>query len=103
LLIILSPYAPHIAEELWQACGEKESIVKAAFPQWHEAYIRESSVVYPVAFNGKTRYQIQVPAEMPQQEVQALALAHEEAAKWLNGVPPKKVIVVPGRMLNVVV
>jgi leucyl-tRNA synthetase len=103
LLVILSPYAPHIAEELWQACGEKESIVKAAFPQWHEAYIRESSVVYPVAFNGKTRYQIQVPAEMPQQEVQELALSHEEAAKWLNGVPPKKVIVVPGRMVNVVI
>jgi leucyl-tRNA synthetase len=103
LLIILSPYAPHIAEELWQACGEKESIVKAAFPKWDDAYIRESSVVYPVAFNGKTRYQIQVPAEMPQQEVQALALAHEEASKWLNGVSPKKVIVVPGRMVNVVV
>lgn len=103
LLVILSPYAPHIAEELWQACGEKESIVRAAFPQWNEAYIRESSVVYPVAFNGKTRYQIQVPAEMPQQEVQAFALAHEEASKWLNGVSPKKVIVVPGRMVNVVV
>jgi leucyl-tRNA synthetase len=103
LLVILSPYAPHIAEELWQACGEKESIVRAAFPQWNEAYIRESSVVYPVAFNGKTRYQIQVPAEMPQQEVQALALAHEDASKWLNGVSPKKVIVVPGRMVNVVV
>ena len=103
LLIILSPYAPHIAEELWQACGETESITKAAFPQWNEAFIRESAVVYPVAFNGKTRYQIQVPVDMPQQEVQELALAHEEASKWLNGGNPKKVIVVPGRMVNVVV
>lgn len=103
LLIILSPYAPHIAEELWQACGETESITKASFPKWSEAFIRESAVVYPVAFNGKTRYQIQVPVDMPQQEVQALALAHEEAAKWLNGTSPKKVIVVPGRMVNVVV
>ena len=103
LLIILSPYAPHIAEELWQACGETESITKAAFPQWNEAFIRESAVVYPVAFNGKTRYQIQVPVDMPQQEVQELALAHEEASKWLNGGNPKKVIVVPGRMVNVVI
>ena len=103
LLIILSPYAPHIAEELWQACGETESITKAAFPKWNEAFIRESAVVYPVAFNGKTRYQIQVPVDMPQQEVQELALAHEEASKWLNGGNPKKVIVVPGRMVNVVV
>jgi len=103
LLIILSPYAPHIAEELWQACGETESITKASFPKWSEAFIRESAVVYPVAFNGKTRYQIQVPVDMPQQEVQALALGHEEAPKWLNGASPKKVIVVPGRMVNVVV
>jgi leucyl-tRNA synthetase len=103
LLIILSPYAPHIAEELWQACGETESITKASFPKWNEAFIRESAVVYPVAFNGKTRYQIQVPVDMPQQEVQELALSHEEASKWLNGGKPKKVIVVPGRMVNVVV
>jgi len=103
LLIILSPYAPHIAEELWQACGETESITKASFPNWNEAFIRESAVVYPVAFNGKTRYQIQVPVDMPQQEVQELALSHEEASKWLNGGKPKKVIVVPGRMVNVVV
>ena len=103
LLVIISPYAPHIAEELWQACGERESITKASFPQWNEAFIRESEVVYPVAFNGKTRYQIQVPIDMSQQEVQALALAHEEASKWLNGTAPKKVIVVPGRMVNVVV
>jgi leucyl-tRNA synthetase len=103
LLIILSPYAPHIAEELWQACGESESITKASFPKWNEAFIRESAVVYPVAFNGKMRYQIQVPVNMSQQEVQELALRHEEASKWLNGASPKKVIVVPGRMVNVVV
>lgn len=101
-LIILSPYAPHIAEELWQASGEQGSVVKARFPVWKEEFIRESKVTYPVAFNGKTRYQIQVPAEMPQAEVQALALGHEEASKWLNGGQPKKVIVVPGRMVNIV-
>lgn len=101
-LIILSPYAPHIAEELWQASGGQGSVVNARFPEWKEEFIRESKVTYPVAFNGKTRYQIQVPAEMPQAEVQALALGHEEASKWLNGGQPKKVIVVPGRMVNIV-
>ena len=102
LLIILSPYAPHIAEELWAAIGEKGSVTKAAFPQWNEDFIKESSVAYPVAFNGKVRYQINVPADMPQNEVQETALSHEEFAKWTNGTP-KKIIVVPGRMVNVVV
>lgn len=102
-VILLAPYAPHIAEELWHAAGGQGSVVNATFPAWNEAFIRESSVSYPVAFNGKTRYQIQVPADMPQQEVQAIALAHEEAERWLQGAAPKKVIVVPGRMVNVVI
>jgi leucyl-tRNA synthetase len=102
-VILLAPYAPHIAEELWHAAGGQGSVVNATFPAWNEAFIRESSVSYPVAFNGKTRYQIQVPADMPQQEVQTIALAHEEAERWLQGAAPKKVIVVPGRMVNVVI
>jgi leucyl-tRNA synthetase len=105
LLVILSPYAPHIAEELWQEVrseGDAEFIVNAKFPEWKEAFIAETTANYPVAFNGKVRYQISVPVDMPQSEVQTLALAHEEASKWLNG-PPKKVIVVPGRMVNIVV
>ena len=101
-LIVLSPYAPHIAEELWSACGETSSIINATYPAWNEAFIKESSVMYPVAFNGKTRFQITVPADMPQAEVQAIALANEESQKWLNGAAPKKVIVVPGRMVNIV-
>jgi leucyl-tRNA synthetase len=101
-LIVLSPYAPHIAEELWSACGETSSIINASYPAWNEAFIKESSVMYPVAFNGKTRFQITVPADMPQAEVQAIALANEESQKWLNGAAPKKVIVVPGRMVNIV-
>ncbi len=101
-LIVLSPYAPHIAEELWSVCGETSSIINATYPAWNEAFIKESSVMYPVAFNGKTRFQITVPADMPQAEVQAIALANEESQKWLNGAAPKKVIVVPGRMVNIV-
>jgi leucyl-tRNA synthetase len=101
-LIVLSPYAPHIAEELWSACGETTSIINATYPAWNESFIKESSVMYPVAFNGKTRFQITVPADMPQAEIQAIALANEESQKWLNGAAPKKVIVVPGRMVNIV-
>ncbi len=103
LSIIIAPYAPHMAEELWQACGGAGSVVDAQFPKWNESFIKESSIAYPVAFNGKVRYQIQVAADMPQAEVQALALSHEDAAKWLPEGGPKKVIVVPGRMVNVVI
>ncbi|MEZ5173185.1 MAG: leucine--tRNA ligase [Bacteroidia bacterium] len=103
LLVILSPYAPHIAEELWHAIGESGFVVDALFPQWNEDFIKESSVSYPVAFNGKTRFHISVAAEMPKEEVEKVALSDPEAAKWLNGAKPKKVIVVPGRMVNIVV
>jgi leucyl-tRNA synthetase len=103
LSVIIAPYAPHMAEELWLACDGAGSVVDAQFPQWNEGFIKESTVAYPVAFNGKVRYQILVAADMPQAEVQALALSHEEAAKWLPEGGPKKVIVVPGRMVNVVI
>ena len=102
LLIILSPYAPHISEELWSALGETGFVVNAVFPEWKEEFIKESKVNYPVAFNGKTRFNILVPAEMPKEEVEKLAMEHEETTKWLQGATPKKVIVVPGRMVNVV-
>jgi leucyl-tRNA synthetase len=103
LSVIIAPYAPHMAEELWLACAGEGSVVDAQFPLWNEGFIKESTVAYPVAFNGKVRYQILVAADMPQSEVQALALSHEEAAKWLPEGGPKKVIVVPGRMVNVVI
>ena len=102
LLVVLSPYAPHIAEELWHGLGEPGFIVDAEFPQWNESFIKESKVSYPVAFNGKTRFSILVQADMPKEEVEKLALSNEEAVKWLNGASPKKVIVVPGRMVNIV-
>ena len=103
LLIAIAPFAPHIAEELWTAIGEKETIFNAAFPQFNEAFIKETSIAYPVAFNGKVRYQLNVAADMPHAEVQTLALQHADAEKWLEGAAPKKVIVVPGRMVNVVI
>ncbi|MEX1188293.1 MAG: leucine--tRNA ligase [Bacteroidia bacterium] len=103
LLITLSPYAPHTAEELWHALGEQGFVVDAIFPKWNEDFIKESSISYPIAFNGKTRFNVSLAADMPKQDVEATILAHEDTIKWLDGASPKKIIVVPGRMVNIVI
>ena len=100
---VLAPFAPHISEELWHALGHDTSVVDAPWPQWDEAYLKEDSVKYPVSFNGKVRFTIEVAADTPREEVQRLALGDDAAAKWLDGKEPKKVIVVPGRIVNVVI
>jgi leucyl-tRNA synthetase len=102
LTILISSFAPHIAEELWQLLGNKESIVKATFPVWDEQYIAEETDLYPVSFNGKTRFKIEVPAGSSPKDVENAVMASEEAKKWLQGNPPKKVIVVPQKIVNVV-
>ena len=102
-VVLLSPFAPHIAEELWHVLGEQGTVCDAQWPTWNEEYLKESVVKYTVLFNGKPRYNIEVPAGTAGDEVQAQALAHEGAAKWLNGNAPKKVIVVPNKIVNVVV
>jgi leucyl-tRNA synthetase len=103
LLIVLSPYAPHICEELWYQCGFEGFVVKAQWPKFIEAYLKASTVNYPVSFNGKTRFNIEAATDLATAEVEKMALAHQDAAKWLEGKTPKKVIVVPGRIVNVVV
>ena len=103
LTILLSPYAPHIAEEVWNELGNKESIVYADFPKFDPANLVESSVVYPVSFNGKMRFQLEVPKAMSKEEVEKTALTHEKAAKWLEGKTIRKIIVVPGKIVNIVV
>jgi leucyl-tRNA synthetase len=103
LLIVLSPYAPHISEEIWHACGFEGFVVTASWPKFNPQYLVASSVNYPISFNGKTRFNLEVAADMPAAELEKLALEHEEAQKWLEGKSPKKVIVVPGRIVNVVV
>ncbi len=102
LLLVVAPYAPHIAEELWSKLGNKESIVYAKFPVFKEEFITESNHVYPISINGKVRAQITFPLGKPVAEIEAEALANEQVAKWLEGQKPKKVIVVPGKIVNVV-
>lgn len=102
LLILLSPYAPHIAEELWHAIGEEGSVVTAEWPELNEAYLVEDNFTYPVSFNGKTRFMLSLPATLTPQEVEAAVLSAPEAEKWLEGKTPRKVIVVPKRIVNIV-
>ena len=102
LAALLAPYAPHLAEELWEACGGEGSIVDAAWPKWDAAKLVESEVTYPVQFNGKVRFQFSVAADAAPPDVEAAVLADERTAKQLQGRTPKKVIVVPGRIINIV-
>lgn len=102
LLILLSPYAPHIAEELWHAIGEEGSVVTVEWPELNEAYLVEDNFTYPVSFNGKTRFMLSLPATLTPQEVEAAVLSVPEAEKWLEGKTPRKVIVVPKRIVNIV-
>ncbi len=103
LAIILSPYAPHIAEELWKLCGHEPSIAHAEFPAYNESYLVEDAFEYPVSVNGKTRFKINLPLQISKDEIEQRVLAAEEMQKWTNGSAPKKVIVVPGRIVNVVI
>ena len=104
MLILLAPFTPHISEELWHVLGHDTSICDAQWPVCNEEYLVEQSVKYTVLFNGKPRFNIEVPAGTDSAEVQNVALNHEQAAKWLTpGAKPKKVIVVPGKIVNVVV
>ena len=100
--ILLAPYAPHIAEEAWHLCGETGSVCHAEWPECNEAYLVEATQKYPVQFNGKVRFTIEVAKDTPREEVEKIVMAHELTAKQLNGAAPKKVIVVPGKIVNVV-
>lgn len=103
LAVLVSCHAPHIAEELWTLLGHEESITYAAWPELNEEYLVEDTVSYPVSFNGKTRYHLELPADFSKEQVEREVLENELSRKWLEGKPPKKVIVVPGRIVNVVV
>jgi len=100
---LLSAFAPYITEEIWHLLGHETNILNASFPVFEEKFVKEENVIYPVAFNGKRRFEIEVSVEAAQDEVKKIALEHEKAAKWLEGKSIVKVIVVPKRMVNIVV
>ncbi|MBL7844738.1 MAG: leucine--tRNA ligase [Cyclobacteriaceae bacterium] len=103
LVIALSPYAPHITEELWEKLGHTTSVVNAVFISYNEEYLKESSFEYPISINGKVRTKMEFALDMPKDDIEKMVLASEAVSKWTEGKPPKKVIVVPGKIVNVVV
>ena len=102
MCVLLSPYAPHMAEELWEKLGESGSITKASWPIFDPAVLVEDEFEYPVSFNGKMRFKLSFPSEMSPKDIETAVLAHEQSAKYLDGKAPKKVIVVPKRIVNIV-
>jgi leucyl-tRNA synthetase len=101
-IVLLAPFAPHVAEELWHVLGHEGTVCDAHWPTWNEDYLKESTIKYTVMIKGRPRYDIFVPAGTAAPEVEKTALAHEGAAKWLEGAAPKKVIVVPNKLVNIV-
>lgn len=103
VLILLTPYAPHISEELWHQLGNEGSILDATFPAFNASYVQESNKDYPVSINGRVRTNINLPIDMEQTEAESIVLANELVQKWLEGKQVKKFIFVKGRMINVVI
>ncbi|MCK0158617.1 leucine--tRNA ligase [Cellulophaga sp. F20128] len=102
LAILVSPYAPHIAEELWEQLGNTTSIATAPFPKFDASHLVESSKEYPISFNGKMRFKLELPLDLSKEEIEATVMAHEKTIEQLQGREPKKVIVVPGKIINIV-
>lgn len=103
LTILLSPYAPHMAEELWSKLGMEGSVSNQSFPAVDEQFLVEDSFTYPVSFNGKMRFKIDLPSSLSKEEIETEVLAYGKTSTYLNGQDPKKVIVVPKRIINIVV
>ena len=103
LLVLLAPYAPHIAEELWSQLGNTGSVLDADYPALEEKYLVETSKEYPLSINGKLRTTLTLSLELQQTEVEAIVLQNDVVQKWLEGKAPKKIIFVKGKMINVVI
>jgi leucyl-tRNA synthetase len=101
--LILSPFAPHVAEELWQFLGNKKSLAYEPWPQFNEEYLKEDSFSYPVSFNGKMRFNIELPVSLTKDEIIKIVLADERTKKWIGNATPSNIIVVPNRIVNIVI
>ncbi|GHV56820.1 hypothetical protein FACS1894182_04180 [Bacteroidia bacterium] len=103
LVVVLAPFAPHITEELWHRLGNETTVCDARFPDYKEEYLKENTIKYTVSFNGKARFSLDFPAGTSSEEVEKAVLVNENSRKWMDGKTPKKVIVVPNKIVNVVV
>ncbi len=102
LIVIIAPFAPHLAEELWEALGNTTSVCDAQWPAFNEEYLKEDSVKYTISFNGKARFTMEFPADADNDTIQAAVMADEQSQKWIEGKTPKKVIIVPKKIVNIV-
>jgi leucyl-tRNA synthetase len=102
LLILLSPYAPHITEELWSKLGHTTSISTAEFPKFEPKYLVESTKIYPISFNGKMRFTIELSLGLSKEEIEKAVMSNEKTIAQLEGKTPKNVIIVPGKIVNIV-
>ncbi|MDR3247097.1 MAG: class I tRNA ligase family protein, partial [Prevotellaceae bacterium] len=103
LTVILSPFAPHIAEEIWHLLGNSASVVKASFPDYNESFLVENSFEYPISFNGKTRFKMELPLDADIEQIKERVLANEQTQKFIDGKQLKKVIIVKGKIVNIVI
>ncbi|MEE4215524.1 MAG: class I tRNA ligase family protein, partial [Bacteroidales bacterium] len=97
------PFAPHLAEELWELYGNKEGLAYMQWPEVNEKYLEEDSFEYPVSFNGKLRFRLELPLDMHDSEIENAVMNDERASKWLAGKKPRRIIIVKGRIINVVI
>ena len=103
LVVLISPYAPHVAEELWVKLGnEAGTLSYAGFPEFNEANLVEANHSYPVSFNGKMRFTLNLPLDLSKDDIETAVMSHEKTAHYLEGRIPKKVIIVPGKIVNIV-
>jgi leucyl-tRNA synthetase len=102
LAVLLAPFCPHLAEELWQLLGHDTTVCDAQWPALNEEYLKEDAVKMMVAFNGKARFPMEFPADISKEEAEKAALENPQSAKWMEGFTIAKVIVVPGKMINIV-
>lgn len=103
LAVLISSFAPHLGEELWRLLGNTQSVTTAHFPRWDEKFVSDNTITYPVSFNGKTRFKLDLPATSTSKAIEEAVLAAPETTKWLQGFHPKRVIVIPGKIVNVVI
>ncbi|MBA4739450.1 MAG: class I tRNA ligase family protein, partial [Flavobacteriaceae bacterium] len=103
LLLVIYPFAPHISEEIWENLGNKKSIVYSTFPEYLESYLQDSTKIYPVSINGKLKYKIELATNLSKDEIEESVLSDENFIKKLDGKTPKKIIIVPGKIINFVV
>ena len=103
IIVLLAPFAPHISEELWHELGHEHTVCDAQWPEWNEEYLKEDVATYAVSFNGKARFSLEIKAGTPREEIEQIVLNHESSARWLDGKTPKKIIVVPNKIVNIVI